>query len=174
MLASLKVLDRTAGPRNLIRCRPGANGRNRLCRNFPLHRLSGRHGVTVYKIIAYTEFSQFEHPVTIILPTRYNIIIYNELCYFFRLCRLSYRHAITFWYITRYGVFSGPDGYPTDTRNTNNHFDLWQIQSSDYPADMRKSIPEQEMWQTDLFAPRGRACARLARDVFRAVDDSRI
>ena len=53
-------------------------------------------------------------------------------------------------------------------RNTNSRFDLWRIQSSDYPADMRKSIPDQEMWPNDLFAPRGGACARLARDVFRA------
>jgi hypothetical protein len=45
-------------------------------------------------------------------------------------------------------------------RNTNRRFDLWQIQSSDYPADMRKSIPDQEMWPNDLFAPRGGACAR--------------
>jgi hypothetical protein len=59
-------------------------------------------------------------------------------------------------------------------RNTNRRFDLWQIQSSDYPADMRKSIPNQEMWRSDLFAPRGGVCARLARDVFRAVDDSRL
>jgi hypothetical protein len=60
----------------------------------------------------------------------------------------------------RYGVFFGPDGYPTDMRNTNRRFDLWQIQSSDYPADMRKSIPDQEMWPSDLFAPRDGACAR--------------
>jgi hypothetical protein len=66
----------------------------------------------------------------------------------------------------RYGVFIGPDGYPTDMRNTNRRFDLWQIPSSDYPTDMRKSIPDQEMWPSDLFAPGGGACARLARDVF--------
>jgi hypothetical protein len=30
----------------------------------------------------------------------------------------------------------------------------------DYPADMRKSIPDQEMWPSDLFAPRDGACAR--------------
>jgi hypothetical protein len=54
-------------------------------------------------------------------------------------------------------------------RNTNRCFDLWQIRSSDYPADMRKSIPDQEMWQSDLFAPRCGAGARLARHVFRAV-----
>ena len=46
----------------------------------------------------------------------------------------------------RYGNFSGPDGYPTDMRNTNRRFDFWQIQSSDYPTDMRKSLPEQEIW----------------------------
>jgi hypothetical protein len=51
-------------------------------------------------------------------------------------------------------------------RNTNRRFDLWKIQSSDCPADMRKSIPDLEMWQSELFAPRGGACARLARDVF--------
>jgi hypothetical protein len=60
----------------------------------------------------------------------------------------------------RYGVFYGPDGYPTDMRNTNRCFDLWQIQSSDYPADMRKSVSGQEMWLNDLFAPRDGACAR--------------
>ena len=92
--------------------------------------------------------------------------MYNELRCFFRLCGLSYRHAITLWYIMRYGNFSGPDGYPTDMRNTNRRFDLWQIQSSDYPADMRKSIPDQEMWPSYLFAPRGGACARLVRDLF--------
>ena len=57
-------------------------------------------------------------------------------------------------------------------RNTNRRFDLWQIQSSDYPADMRKSVPDQEMWASDLFAPRDGACARFARDVLRAVEDS--
>jgi hypothetical protein len=35
---AVKVLDQTAGPHNLIGCRPGANGLNGLCRNFPLHR----------------------------------------------------------------------------------------------------------------------------------------
>jgi hypothetical protein len=40
---AVKVLDQTAGPHNLIGCRPGANGLNGLFRNFPLHRLSGRH-----------------------------------------------------------------------------------------------------------------------------------
>ena len=59
----------------------------------------------------------------------------------------------------RYGVFSGPDGYPTDMRNTNKRFDLWQIQSSDYPADMRKSILVQEMRPSGLFGQRPRVCA---------------
>jgi hypothetical protein len=45
---------------------------------------------------------------------------------------------------------------------------------TDYPADTRKSIPDQEMWPSDFFAPRGGACARLARDVFRAVENSRL
>ena len=96
----------------------------------------------------------------IILPTCYNIFIYNELRCFFRLCRLSHRHAITLWRVMRYGVFSGPDGYPTDMRNTNRRFDLWQIPSSDYPADMRKSIRDKEIWPSARFPMRGGACAR--------------
>jgi hypothetical protein len=59
----------------------------------------------------------------------------------------------------RYGVFCGSDGYPTDMRNTNRRFDLWQIRSFDYPTDMRKSIPDQEMWQSD-FLRRGAERAR--------------
>ena len=109
--------------------------------------------------------------LSIILPTCYNFFKYNELRCFFRLCRLSYRHAITLWYITRYVVFFGPDGYPTDMRNTNRCFDLWQIQSSDYPADMRKSVPDQEMWLSDLFAPRVWS-ARAARTSFPAFPDT--
>jgi hypothetical protein len=35
----------------------------------------------------------------------------------------------------------------------------------DYPADTRKSLPDQEMWPSDFFAPRGGVCARLAREI---------
>jgi hypothetical protein len=49
---AVKVLDQTAGPHNLIGCRHGANGLNGLCRNFHLHRLFSRHGVTIHAIIA--------------------------------------------------------------------------------------------------------------------------
>jgi hypothetical protein len=115
-----------------------------------------------------------ERTVTIILPTRRNIFIANMIHHFFRMCQLSCRHAITLWKFKRYVVFSGPDGCPADTRKTNRRFDLWQIQSADYPADTRKSIPDQEMWQSDLFAPRGGVRARLACDVFRAVEDPRL
>jgi hypothetical protein len=50
--------------------------------------------------------------------------------------------------------------YPTGMRNTNNSYDLWKIQSSDYPADMWKSIRDKEIWPSALFAMRGGACAR--------------
>jgi hypothetical protein len=52
----------------------------------------------------------------------------------------------------RYVVFSGPDGYPTDMRNTNRCFDLWQIRSSDYPADMRKSNMRNHLCQSSILA----------------------
>jgi hypothetical protein len=45
---------------------------------------------------------------------------------------------------------------------------------ADYRTDTRKSIRDQEMWQSDLFAPKGGACARLTRDVFRALENSRL
>ena len=65
----------------------------------------------------------------------------------------------------RYGVFFGPDGYPTDMRNTNRRFDLWQIQSSDYPADMRKMNVYNGLRQTPIVATRaGGVCARPAAD----------
>jgi hypothetical protein len=39
-------------------------------------------------------------------------------------------------------------------RNIFGSLALWQIQFSDYSVDMRKSIPEQEMWPSDLFGLR--------------------
>jgi hypothetical protein len=102
----------------------------------------------------------------IIQSTRCNILMYNEIRCFFRICQLLSRHAVTSCYIIRYGVFSGRADYSVDMRNIFDSLALWQIQYSDYSVDMRKSIPEQEMWPSDFFAPRGGACARLARDVF--------
>jgi hypothetical protein len=34
-----------------------------------------------------------------------------------------------------------------------------------YPADTRKSVPDQEMWPSDFFATKGGVCAGLACDV---------
>jgi hypothetical protein len=45
----------------------------------------------------------------------------------------------------RYGKFSGYSGYPADTPNTNASNVLWQIQTSDYPADTRKLLPNKEI-----------------------------
>ena len=44
-------------------------------------------------------------------------------------------------------------------RNPNCSNRLWRPIGSDYPADMRKSIPDQEMWPSDLFAVTASACA---------------
>ena len=44
-------------------------------------------------------------------------------------------------------------------RNIFESLALWQIQYSDYSVDMRKSIPEQEMWPSDLFWVTAAACA---------------
>jgi hypothetical protein len=79
-------------------------------------------------------------------------MIYHEMRRFFRICQLSYRHAITSWYFTRYGVFSGYADYLTDMRNTNDGIDLWPIQISDYPADMRKSNGNNDLGQTPVLA----------------------
>jgi hypothetical protein len=104
--------------------------------------------------------SSFEHHVAIIQPTRCNIFTSHVIRHFFRMRQLFSRHAITSCYFTRCGVFSGLADYRADMRNTNNSFDLWPMQSSGYPADMRKSIPDQEMWPSGIFASRARACAR--------------
>jgi hypothetical protein len=85
--------------------------------------------------------------------------MHNEIRCFFRICRLFSRHAVTSCYIIRYGVFSGRADYSVDMHNIFNSLALWQIQYSDYSVDMRKSIPEQEMWPSDLFWSTAAACA---------------
>jgi hypothetical protein len=80
--------------------------------------------------------------------------------------RLVSRHALTLWQFKRYVIFSGCADLSADTRKAKRGFDLRRIQNSDYSADTRKSILDQEMWPNDLFASRDGACARLARDVF--------
>jgi hypothetical protein len=144
------------------------------CRSFSSHRLLSRHAVTIYEVMIYDEFARFGQLVAIIQSTRRNILISNAIRHFFRMCRLFSRHAITLWKFKRYVIFSGCANYSVDTRKSKWRFDLWQIQSSDYSVDTRKSIPDQELWPSGVFAPRGGACARLARGVFRAVEDSRL
>jgi hypothetical protein len=98
--------------------------------------------------------------LSIVLPTRHNSLIHNEIRQFSGICRLSCRHAVRYCESRRYIVFSGYDGYPTDTRNANSSIVLWQMRSSDYPADTRKSNVCKHLWPKRILDGPGRACAR--------------
>ena len=51
----------------------------------------------------------------------------------------------------RYVNISGYAGYRADMRKANANLVLWQIQCSDYPADMRNSKWRKEMWPSSFF-----------------------
>jgi hypothetical protein len=100
--------------------------------------------------------------VSIVGPTRYNILASNEICHFSGLCRMSGRHGATFCHLIRYVIFSGHADYPTDTRKPNGSIDLWPIQFSDCRADTRKSNPHNDLCQTLILAV-GRGAMRARR-----------
>jgi hypothetical protein len=65
----------------------------------------------------------------VVLPTRCNILEIHEI----------------------YVNFSGHSGCAADTRNSNCGIALWQTLSSDYPADMRNSDVDKDLWLRRFF-----------------------